>query len=80
VPTPATAVDIVSKAFDGTKLFGGTDTTYDPASTTAGLDVLTTTKASTTIDRRRRLALANVNATVRRSVPARTVWNRPSTT
>jgi flagellin len=55
-------VTIVSKAFDGTKLFGGTDTTYDPASTTQALDVSSVTAASTTIDNVDS-ALANVNAT-----------------
>lgn len=55
-------VTIVSKAFDGTKLFGGTDTTYDPASATQALDVSSVTAASTTIDNVDS-ALANVNAT-----------------
>ena len=55
-------VDIVSKAFDGTKLFGGTLTAYDPASVTQALDVTDTTKASTTIDNVD-AALANVNST-----------------
>ncbi len=55
-------VDIVSKAFDGTKLFGGTLTAYDAASTTQALDVSDATKASTTIDNVD-AALANVNST-----------------
>jgi flagellin len=55
-------VDIVSKAFDGTKLFGGTDTAYNAASTTQALDVTDATKASTTIDNVD-AALANVNST-----------------
>ncbi|MEI6643898.1 MAG: flagellin [Novosphingobium sp.] len=59
---PADTVDIVSKAFDGTKLFGGTDTSYDPASTSQALDVSSTGSASTTIDNVD-TALANVNST-----------------
>ncbi len=55
-------VDIVSKAFDGRKLFGGTDTAYNAASTTQALDVTDAAKASTTIDNVD-AALANVNAT-----------------
>ena len=55
-------VDIVSKAFDGTKLFGGTLTAYDAASATQALDVTDAAKASTTIDNVD-AALANVNST-----------------
>lgn len=43
-------VTIRSKAMDGTKLFGGTNTTYDPAAVTQALDVSDTSVASTTID------------------------------
>ena len=55
-------VDIVSKAFDGTKLFGGTLTAYSAASTAQALDVTDATKASTTITNVDS-ALANVNST-----------------
>jgi flagellin len=55
-------VNIVSKAFDGTKLFGGTLTAYSAASTAQALDVTDATKASTTIDNVDD-ALANVNST-----------------
>lgn len=57
-------VDLVSKAFDTTKLFGGTLTAYDAASTTQALDVSGTdgTKAATTITNVDS-ALANVNST-----------------
>jgi flagellin len=55
-------VDIVSKAFDGTKLFGGTLTAYDSTSTAQALDVSSDTAASTTIDNVDS-ALANVNST-----------------
>ena len=43
-------VDLRSKAIDGTKLFGGTNTTYDPATTPQAIDVSTTTLAGTTMD------------------------------
>ncbi len=43
-------VDLVSKAIDGTKLFGGTNTTYNPATTPQAIDVSTAALASTTID------------------------------
>ena len=55
-------VTIVSKAFDGTKIFGGTDVAYDPASTTQALDVTDAAKSSTTIDNVDD-ALANVSST-----------------
>ena len=55
-------VDIVSKAFDGTKLFGGTLTAYDSTAATQALDVSSTANASTTIDNVDS-ALANVNST-----------------
>lgn len=58
----ADTVTIVSKAFDGTKIFGGTDTAYDAASTTQALDVSSVADASTTIDNVDD-ALANVNST-----------------
>ncbi len=43
-------IALTSKAFDGTKVFGGTSTSYDAASTTQALDVSDVTKAATTID------------------------------
>jgi flagellin len=54
-------VDIVSKAFDGSKMFGSGNAAYD-ASATQALDVSDTGKASTTIDNVDD-ALANVNST-----------------
>ena len=57
-------VTLVSKAFDTTKLFGGTLTAYDSTAATQALDVSGAdgTKASTTITNVDS-ALANVNAT-----------------
>ncbi len=55
-------VDIVSKAFDGTKLFGGTLTAYSAAAATQALDVSSVTNADTTITNVDD-ALANVNST-----------------
>jgi flagellin len=43
-------VDLRSKAIDGTKLFGGTNTTYDPATNPQAIDVSTATLAGTTMD------------------------------
>ena len=43
-------VDLRSKAIDGTKLFGGTNTTYDPTTTPQAIDVSTATQAGTTMD------------------------------
>jgi flagellin len=43
-------VDLVSKAIDGTKLFGGTNTTYDATTTPQAIDVSTAALASTTMD------------------------------
>jgi len=43
-------VDLVSKAIDGTKLFGGTNTTYTPATVPQAIDVSTVTLAGTTLD------------------------------
>lgn len=43
-------VDLVSKAIDGSKLFGTGATVYDPTSTTQALDVSDTSKAGTTLD------------------------------
>lgn len=43
-------VDLRSKAIDGTKLFGGTNTIYDPATTPQAIDVSTATLAGTTMD------------------------------
>ena len=43
-------VDLRSKAIDGTKLFGGTNTLYDPATTPQAIDVSTATLAGTTMD------------------------------
>lgn len=55
-------VNIVSKAFSGVNLFGGTLTAYDSTSTSQALDVTDTTKASTTMDNVD-AALKEVNAT-----------------
>ena len=55
-------VDIVSTVFDTSKLFGGTLTAYNAASTTQALDVTDTTKAGTTLTNVD-AALANVNST-----------------
>jgi flagellin len=55
-------VDLVSKAFSGVNLFGGTDTAYSSTSTTQALDVSDTGKASTTMDNVD-AALKEVNAT-----------------
>lgn len=55
-------VTVTSKAFDGTKLFGGTLTAYDSTSTSQALDVSSTSAASTTITNVDD-ALANVNST-----------------
>ncbi|MDR6513215.1 flagellin [Novosphingobium capsulatum] len=55
-------VDLVSKAFSGVNLFGGTDTSYSATSTTQALDVSDTGKASTTMDNVD-AALKEVNAT-----------------
>jgi len=46
-PRPRT---LRSKAIDGTKLFGGTNTTYDAATTPQAIDVSTATLAGTTMD------------------------------
>jgi len=43
-------VDLVSKAIDGTKLFGGANTTYTPATVPQAIDVSTVTLAGTTLD------------------------------
>jgi len=43
-------VDLRSKAIDGTKLFGGTNTTYDSTTTPQAIDVSTATLAGTTMD------------------------------
>jgi len=43
-------VDLRSKAIDGTKLFGGANTTYDPATTPQAIDVSTSGQAGTTMD------------------------------
>ncbi len=43
-------VDLRSKAIDGTTLFGGTNTTYNPATTPQAIDVSTATLAGTTMD------------------------------
>ena len=43
-------VDLRSKAIDGTKLFGGTNTTYDATTTPQAIDVSTATLAGTTMD------------------------------
>jgi len=50
-------IELVSKAFDGTKIFGGTNTVYDPEETAQALDVSDATKAGTTIE--------NVDATLK---------------
>jgi flagellin len=56
-------VSIVSKGFNGAKLFDATSgTSYDPTATAQALDVSSTTAASTTIDNVD-AALANVNST-----------------
>ncbi|EGD59424.1 flagellin-like protein [Novosphingobium nitrogenifigens DSM 19370] len=55
-------VAIVSKAFSGANLFGGTDTTYNATSTTQALDVSSQANATTTITNVDK-ALAEVNAT-----------------
>jgi flagellin len=43
-------VDLRSKAIDGTKLFGGANTTYDAATSPQAIDVSTATAAGTTMD------------------------------
>jgi flagellin len=43
-------VDLVSKAIDGTKLFGGTNTTYTAATVPQAIDVSTVTLAGTTLN------------------------------
>ena len=43
-------VDMRSKAIDGTKLFGGTNTTYNPATAPQAIDVSTAALAGTTMD------------------------------
>jgi len=43
-------VNLRSKAIDGTKLFGGTNIKYTPATTPQAIDVSTTTLAGTTMD------------------------------
>jgi flagellin len=43
-------VDLRSKAIDGTKLFGGTNTTYDPTTIPQAIDVSTAAQAGTTMD------------------------------
>lgn len=43
-------VDLVSKAIDGTKLFGGANTTYSAATAPQAIDVSTVALASTTMD------------------------------
>lgn len=43
-------VDLVSKAIDGTTLFGGTNTTYDVTTTPQAIDVSTAALAGTTMD------------------------------
>lgn len=43
-------VDLVSKAIDGTKLFGGANTTYDAATAPQAIDVGTPALAGTTMD------------------------------
>ena len=59
----ADTVDIVSKGFDGSKLFDATSgTSYDATQTGQALDVSSTSAASTTIDNVD-AALANVNST-----------------
>jgi flagellin len=54
-------VDLVSKAMDGSKLFGTGNTVYTPAAATQALDVSTAALASTTIDNAD-AALVGVNA------------------
>ncbi len=43
-------VDLRSKAIDGTKLFGGTNTVYTPATSPQAIDVSTAAQAGTTMD------------------------------
>ncbi|WP_421848158.1 flagellin [Novosphingobium sp.] len=43
-------VNLRSKAIDGTTLFGGANTTYDPATNPQAIDVSTATQAGTTMD------------------------------